>query len=721
MTEPIIFSSVGNYRTINYNSPFKGVKKFKGWIIETSGESSPSSYLHKEFRWSANNSNWSLWIPLTQENTESLELDPDKDLYLEFKFTAVSDEDASPNYPEGTNLSPGILLENFDVDLEYRYLDPRDFVPSKPSILCSKELYTKSVIFRDCVKGLFEPYNVNRGINIYQDLSKMVNTLFGHEVNYYSVQPNGRGKDIILREYSLFDVVDEKCMKIMVPGNKFPDNKPIYDTFGIQFESPFEVHIDRKYFESIFGKGAQPRKRDIIFFPLINRIFQIESTYLFRDFNMYPVYFKCQLMKYEVKLNTNFLNKEAEQDLLDYTVNTKDLFGEDTQEEIEKVTKPQQYFVSSHRRNEDPARAYVDKYLPIIEYDLNNSWTIVFNSYYDLERYTYDDPDYATKTDEQRQAVRYKSLPMLGENEEVSFTCWFKIRNYIDKTKLVPKPAPKIPISSYTQSSGKITYSTFPMAHRLSLGTNPEGYVSILGDGSRSGGFKILDIPDAYTFSVSDTGASMPASVSTWKIQKAQARTLIYGRKDNLGIHIQMIWSGSNENSGTTYIQSGSFRILVNDLEIIAPFGAGIESSIGQFIPSLDEWYGFVFNFSNVFKQYSMGVWQMMYDPENPASQTSDLGLVFLKEGLNSKKYIYSIESDIEQSNQKETFKTDNNSYKILGSPIYLSNIRIFQNMIEREKQSAILNQNVVGDSQLAIVIDNAKPILRLPKIAKNR
>jgi hypothetical protein len=41
--------------------------------------------------------------------------------------------------------------------------------------------------------------------------------------------------------------------------------------------------------------------------------------------------------------------------------------------------------------------------------------------------------------------------------------------------------------------------------------------------------------------------------------------------------------------------------------------------------------------------------------------------------------------------------------------------------MIEESKQSTILNQNVVGDSQLAIIIDNAKPVLRLAKIARNR
>lgn len=720
MSDLITFSTIGSYRTVSYNSAFKGVEKFRGWIIETSGESGNSVYLDKEFRWSINNSNWSLWIKLTQENVDSLTLDPSQDFYVEFKFTAESDEDASPNYPDGTQFSPVIILEDFEVDLKYQAVDYREFA-TKPASICSREIYSKSIIFRDCSKGLFNPYDVNRGINLYQDLSRVVNTLFGHEVNYYSVQPNGRGKDIIIKEYSLYDVVDEKCIKVMVDKNNFPDNKPIYDTFGIQFDQTLEVHIDRKYFESIFGKGSQPRKRDIIFFPITNRIYQIESTYLHRDFNLYPVYFKCQLSKYEVKVNTKWQDPVAEKEFLDYTVNTKDLFGEETSNEIEKTTKPQQYFVSSQRREEDPTRGYVDRYLPIMEYDLNNSWTIVFNSYYDLEKYLYDDPTSISKLDEQREAIRYKNTPFLGESDEISFTCWFKVRNYIDKTKLVSKPDPKVPITSYTQSQGIIEYSTYPIAHKLSMNTNPEGYVSIYGDSLRSGGFKIVSISDPYTFSVFDNGSPITGSIGTWRMQKAQARTLIYGRTGGKGIHIQMIWSGSNDATTSKYIQTGSFRVLINDLEILSPFGNGTNSSIGEFIPSLDEWYGFVFNFSNLFKQYSINVWQMLYDPENPAAQTSDLGLVHLKEGVLSQKYTYDIPSDIEKSNQVETFRTDNNAYKILGGSIYITNLRIFKNMIEKEKQSAILNQNVVGDSQLAIIIDNAKPILRLPKIAKNR
>lgn len=723
MTEQIIFSTIGNFRVINYNSNFTNVQEFRGFIIDTSNEVPNISYLYKEFRWSVNNSNWSLWIEATDNNLSTIDLTIGS-FYLEFRFTLKSDDDFSPSYPIGTVIDTPVTLDNFELDIVYKVIDPRDFVKA-PVPICSKEMYTNSIIFRDCpADSLFQPYNVNRGINVYQDLSKAVNLLFGHEVNYYSVQPNGRGKDIILREYNLFDVVDEKCIKVMVPGNIFPDNKPVYDSSGILFVGPLEIDIDRKYFESIFGKGAQPRKRDIIFFPLTNRIYQIESTYLHRDFNLYPVFFKCQLMKYEIKTNTNWNNTEAEQNLLDYTVNTEDLFGAETQDEINKNTKPQQYFVSSQKRKEDHTRTYINSYLPIIEFDLNNNWTIVLNSYYNLENLTYNDPNYYYKSEKEIEAIRYKELPQLSENEEFSFTCWFQTRNYVNTTKLISKPFNKIPISSYTQNSGTITYSTYPILHKLSLNTvNPEGYVSISADSKRSGGFKILEVPDQYSFTVIDEGSTI-TNISGWLMQKAQARTLIYGMSNNQGIHIQLIWPGSNTlKRPNDYLEVGSFRILINDLEILSHFGKNIENEneFGGFIPHLEDWYGFVFNFSNLFKQYSINVWEMIYNPENPAVQTSDLRLVHNQDGLLNRKYIYNLPSDIETSNQLVTFQSDNNSYKILGSPLYLSNIRLFKYMIDQEKQSAILNQNVVIDSQLAIIIDNAKTILKLPKIAQNR
>lgn len=725
---PIDFSAIGNYRIISWSEPFKNVESFNGWVIDASGENPPHVYLHLEYRWSINGSNWALWSPLTQQSIGDINISPDNPLWIEIRITAVSDEDSSPYYPPGTPLSPPIILLDFELDLKYKSVDPRDLMGNPPSPLCSKELTNYPIVFSDC-DFTFRPYDINRSINMYQDLSKIVNNVFGHEVVYYSVQPQGRGKDVVLKEYNLFNVVDEKCIKVMVPNNQFPDAALTFDSWGLNFQQPFEIHIDRKYFEGIFGKGSQPRKRDIIYFPITNRIYQIDSMYVFRDINNYPVYFKIQLTKYEVKKNTTFLDPQAESELLDYTVNTKDLFGEEIKNEEIELTKPQQYAITSQRRLEDPIRSYIDKGLPIIEYDLNNNWTIVFNNYYDLDKAFIDpsnqvDPSSPSLLQYERDAVRWKADPVLTESEERSFMCWFRSRNYLDRSKLVPKPASKVPITIDSIGSGEITYSTYPIVHKLSLGDNPEGFVSILADGNRSGGFEIIEVVDQFRFKVKDAGAPSPPNTAGWKMQKAQSRILFDGYYNGQGIMIDFIWSGSNAVTSPTdnnYIQTGSFRIKINDLEVYSPFGSGISSTIGQFIPTTDDWYGFVFNFSNIFRQYSIKVWRLTYDPDNPTTQTSDLSLVHSLDGVTSQAYVFDIPPVIEENYDSPFYGTNNYSYKTRSCPLWATNYRFFKQMVEEEKQSTILNQNIVGDAHLAIIIDNAKPILKLPKVARNR
>jgi len=725
---PIDFSAIGNYRIISWSEPFKNVEAFNGWVIDTSGENPPHIYLYLEYRWSINGSNWSLWAPLTQQSIGDIPISSDNPFWIEIRLTASSDEDSSPYYPPGTTLSPPIVLLDFELDLQYKTVDPRDLMTNPPAPLCSRELTNYPIVFSDC-DFTFRPYDINRSINMYQDLSKIVNNVFGHEVVYYSVQPQGRGRDVVLKEYNLFNVVDEKCVKVMVPNNQFPDAALTFDSWGLNFNQPFEIHIDRKYFEGIFGKGSQPRKRDIIYFPLTNRIYQIDSMYVFRDINNYPVYFKIQLTKYEVKKNTTFIDPQAESALLDYTVNTKDLFGEEVKNEEVELTKPQQYAITSQRRLEDPIRSYINKDLPIIEYDLNNNWTIVFNNYYDLDRIFIDaqaqvDPSSPSLLVIERDAVRWKANPILTANEERSFLCWFRIRNYLDRSKLVPKPAPKVPISIDNIGTGQITYTTYPIPHKLSMGENPNGFVSILADGVRSGGFELLSVDDQFRFTIKDEGAAAPVTTAGWKMQKAQARTLFDGYYNGQGILIDIIWSGSNpvtSPSENNYIQAGSFRFRINNLEVSSPFGAGISSTIGEFIPTTDDWYGFVFNFSNIFRQYSMKVWRLTYDPDNPATQTSDLSLVHSLDGVTTQSYTFDIPPVIEEDYDSPFYGTNNYSYKTRSCPLWATNYRFFKQMVEEEKQSTILNQNIVGDAQLGIIIDNAKPVLKLPKVARNR
>ena len=730
MAELIEFTSIGNYRIISWSQPFKNVQSFNGWIIDAEGENPPSIFLFLEYRWSVNGSNWSLWSELTNQSIQTIPISPANPFYIEIRLTASSDENASPYYPPGTPLSPAIILNDFELDLTYLTVDPRDLMTAPPAPLCSKELTNYPIVFSDC-NFTFKPYDINRAINLYQDLSKVVNNVFGHEVVYYSVQPQGRGKDVVLKEYTLFDVVDEKCIKVMVPNNQFPDAALNFETWGLNFQQPFEIHIDRKYFEGIFGKGSQPRKRDIIYFPMTNRIYRIDSMYVFRDINNYPVYFKIQLTKYEIQKNTAWNDPAAESELHDYTVNTQQLFGEDVQNQETETTKPQQYVVTSQRRFEDPIRSYINKNLPIIEYDLNNNWTIVFNNYYDLNTIFIDDPN--TKdpvspdsgwTDEERDAVRWKADPVLSESEERSFMCWFRTRNYIDKSKLVPRPASKLNISIDNIGSGEITYTTYPVSHGMHVRPNPNGYVSILADGIRSGGFEIIEIVDPFRFKVKDNGATAPVSTAGWKAQKAQSRILFDGYYGGQGLYIDFIWTGSNGTVSpvtNSYLQVGSFRVKINNLEISSPFGAGISSTIGQFIPTEDDWYGFVFNFSNVFRQYSMKVWSLTYNPDNPATQTSDLSLVHSLDGVTSQAYTFNVPPVIETDYDSPFYGTNNYSYKTRSCPLWATNYRFFKYMVEEEKQSTILNQNIIDDAQLAIIIDNAKAVLKLPKVARNR
>jgi hypothetical protein len=126
-------------------------------------------------------------------------------------------------------------------------------------------------------------------------------------------------------------------------------------------------------------------------------------------------------------------------------------------------------------------------------------------------------------------------------------------------------------------------------------------------------------------------------------------------------------------------------------------------------------------NISNKYKQMGVNVWKMSYDPTNPNQQSSDLVKVHEDYRALTQTYVFDAPQDVVTDVQDPLYGTDNNSYKIFTSPLLLTNIRLFKSMIDIDKQSIVLNQNVVRDAQLAYIIDNAKPKLILPKFARNR
>jgi hypothetical protein len=105
-------------------------------------------------------------------------------------------------------------------------------------------------------------------------------------------------------------------------------------------------------------------------------------------------------------------------------------------------------------------------------------------------------------------------------------------------------------------------------------------------------------------------------------------------------------------------------------------------------------WYGLVVNWSNEFSQASVD-------------------LYIRQKGSN-----HLLRLSHEQKNiVPAVFDTDTN-YTLVVSPLELTNIRLFKEMLEEEHHNIVLSQLVIKDSDKAIIIDNAKPILRLPRIA---
>jgi hypothetical protein len=727
------FTYIGNYRVLSWDQPFQYVTKFKGWIIDTGTSSNRGSRLDADdiaidFRYSIDGKSWSLWTNvgtalggLTNEFSDlfDITLDPANKFYPEFRFTSVLlNDDGTIIYNTDEPIDPTITIVSFELDLDY--IPAPEEPIYRPSIICSNEYSNRPVIFSNC-NFTFSPYAVNKALNMYQDLSQMVNSVFGLEANYYSIQPQGRGKDVILKEYTLFNVVDEKCIKILVPQNQFPDNKVNFDPFGLQFESPFEVQIDKRYFENIFGRGSQPRKRDILYFPITNRIYEINSTYLFRDFMNAPVYFKIELQKYSPRSNTYFQDPAYKEELEGIALTTTELFGEETKAEEIKSSKPQQYATTITQMSQDPIRSYVFKELPIIEYDLNNNWTIVLNNYYDMSAAFYDNSEFTYDPGRYRNAVRYKYNPVLTESGELAFTCWFSLRDYYDNSKLTKRGYPILNLTLENSDDDYLYLSTYPNRHRLekwqSYASNPEGYVAIQSDKLHSGGYEVLEVMDEYRFKIKNNSTTFSQGTIIWKMQKAQSRNLISGLylDDNQymkGFRVDLIHSGIIDENTNPFLGQGSLVIRLNDTIINSPL---------QFVPEYGDWYGVVVNVSNKYKQIAANIWALSYDPVNPNEQTSKLNKVHEEVRMFTTPIVFSAPSNINTDKASPYYGTDNNSYKLFTGPIWISNIRLFKNMIDVDTQSTVLNQNVVRDAQLAHIIDNAKPVLNIPKFARNR
>ena len=267
----------------------------------------------------------------------------------------------------------------------------------------------------DCTDPIYDPYSLSKPTAIYTELSELGAKMWGHDTQYFRVEPDQRSRDVVLMEYSLYNVKEQGNLKIMVPDNEMPTREFQYDIFGMGFED-FEIHITKGQMEAAFGAGIHPRPRDYMYIPIMNRMYEVSSVSLADEFNQTMTYWRVMLRKYEERTSSIVEDGSAiEQQLDDLYTGVEEVFGAEQKDEYEKTTKSTQYQTVFSEVG-DGVRDRIHNTLTISDKELRNKWTILSKNHYDLE----------SVKDLGIECLLYKKYSQLPNTNNLALTTWFK-------------------------------------------------------------------------------------------------------------------------------------------------------------------------------------------------------------------------------------------------------------------------------------------------------
>lgn len=747
-----ILRSSGEYVVLSNAVPYERVSSFTG-IVENLVDVGVGTILKREFRYSINGETFSEFQELSVSSIGALgSFDV---VYFQFRYILLS----------------GGPVTVVSVHLTYNLTPSEEPDTAPPNIQDESKIYAYPVIYKS--NFVWEPYKMNRAVRLYKDLNLMVNSMFGHDVHYYRVLPHGRSKDVFLMEYSLYEHDQKQCIKVVVPNNEFPDNKLNMGPFGVDFELPFEVQIDKDYYQKIFGEGSGPQKRDVLFFPVTNRIYEVSSSYLFRDFMNEPLYFKVTLIKWLPKSNVE--QTEEVNTLESFTASAQSLFGEQKTQEEEKITNQKQFSISS--TFEDPVRSFVDMNQEISDIKLLNYYTLIAEHFYKLDSQLSlplikcSLPDVFTKN----ETYYVRNSPDSVQPDEQYL---YSMRKLVYKGKSLDNSC----IFSYSNGISQIQSSfTIPQLFNLTsqFSIYSTEYTGATGE-SPVADCKIDALPYRNRVveykAISDFPKTEDRSYSSWfrlnqNISQVFSVTSfsfdMYTRHVNLNLDKPSVFLigdmiSIKRNSTSSFVLFGTIVAIPDSKNIIVE----IDQEIIDFVKvSFPVWENYTDlriqkTYSNVLlngwlddkgikmeifenrhvKIYSNSTYQYFSLPNSHMGLEYDtwygifinFSNIFKQLTVNIWKIQWNSSTNLPATTDlliimNKTVpmtQVDRSScikYYLEPCNMDLTNIRLFNRVAETDKQVLILNQNIVKDAQWSIIIDNALPQSRLPYIGYTR
>lgn len=641
--------AIGDSIIISLVLPYLRVKTVTGFIDVVIGEDT-LNYFDKEFRWSIDNVTYSDYQELNFTNLQNLDLNPNNPFWIQYRYTVAAIEFGHEMTFESISLE--VLTEQGTL-----VMIPQFECCDGEANVCN------NLVIECCPDRAWNPYNIGAGVRTYQTLSQVVSNIFGFCVQYYKTEADQRSRDVILKEYSLFNVMEQAEVKILVPDNALPTREIAFNPLGMDYAlDTFEIHIVKSEFEKIFGKGTHPSEGDYLYFPIMRKMYQVNSIANPDDFMYSASYWRVGLVTYQNSTNFLFPDVNIEESTADLISDLDSKFGEEATAEEIQAAKPNEYKRVGTGSN-DYIRRVLNKKLVIREEKLYNNWTIVAKNYYDLSTIT---------AGSEALTYRYEYGVQATEDRAINF--WFR-------PKFVKPVFANNIISSIASSTvnGKAVITT-AQTPALSVGD----IVVLSGTVDYDGASEVLEVTDGdFTISRNFIGTGLRQSPRAFK--EESCKFIVYDSDTEDYFHISY--------SQDFFIIKIADHYFYFDLR-------------GTAILLKNRYYAAVINLSNSFDQLSLFLWESqsqtgLGDP----TKTAELNNIFTQTVILSSK--------IELP--------DGYRWRILGCNTHLTNLRFFIKPIEIDQQSLVLSQYVVDDNQLADIIDNASPQLRLATVTNPR
>jgi hypothetical protein len=497
----------------------------------------------------------------------------------------------------------------------------------------------------------------------YTKLNGALNKMIGMEVRWFRSVPQQRSKDVIFQTYTLHNVEDDPvCIKVVPGAQGFPDSKYSYDLAGLEYEIPLEVYIDKTYWEETAGYGTAPQEKDIVYFAVPNKLFEVASSYLWRGFAEQETTWKCNLKKHTPSADRK-IGPNLAQTMNDYTVSSEEIFGDAMDADVAKITNDKQF--NQFNSTEKDKYKTIDASVKTFPYSLNIYGTVVTQSLYDLSASGRD------------TAVTYAYGDHIHSTDNRCVTAWSMINP--DKSQVYEVDS----IAATTDSS-----SNYKIKLKSRFKTFSAGDTFVISrPGSLSFYAEVIDCSTTdskYYVRVDDAVIDYLASIkSDWISAKG------YTMKVQPPLNII---DGINE-------ETHGFKVDVYANQYIK-ITYGAQEHIAVMTDKLldNEWYGFIVNIGNYWNQYNVYVYE-----KHPSDETAKLQI----------KYYDTMDFVPEE--------TVIDSYSIKGSPAYVTNIRLYNVTIEEEKQIKELLTYFVSDGDQLIIGDNADGKFTAPYIGKQR